>query len=303
MNVFDVHTSPEVKQLETKGRLELPDSSKIKVHDWGGFGCNRPRELPDSSKMEVHDWEDFGCYKPRELPDSSKMESHISVGNESSIDIKRSVKNPDGKTSADVKAEKPDTDNTPSETDVPNAETNSESKPIDYAGSFPRKVKIDGVFYYYADNGKLYRIGDNLLPNATYERNGYKYETDDKGRIISVKGTLQRRNHEGRQTMQDSMDVVGKGDEKEGDHRGHLIGDQFNGASDLSNMVPQDAHINQGDYKALEEKLASEVAEGKEVEVSIEVTYDEDSYRPSGIEVTYSIDGEETTVYFPNGEE
>lgn len=153
---------------------------------------------------------------------------------------------------------------------------------------------------YFDDNGDLYRTGDDLLPNNKYEINGYNYETDDKERITSVEGKLYIKDREERLTIKDSIETIGKGDQKEGDDRGHLIGDRFNGSNGLENLVPQDANINRKDYKNLENELAKEVKDGKDVYIKIEVEYPEDSRRPEAIVVIYSIDGKENIRFFPN---
>lgn len=156
---------------------------------------------------------------------------------------------------------------------------------------------------YYDDEGRLYRIGDDLPPNCQYEMHGYQYETDYNGRIISAEGTLHLKDRDGRLPMRDSIETIGKGDQQEGDDRGHLIGDQFDGSNGMENMVPQDADINRNDYKNLENELAKEVKDGKEVHYMVEPTYEGDSRRPSAIAVTYSVNGEETVRIFPNGKE
>lgn len=167
----------------------------------------------------------------------------------------------------------------------------------------PHQEVIDGKTYYYDDNGKLYRVENELAPNTEYEINGYKYKTDEKGRIISAEGTLHMKDREGRLPIKDSLDDIGKGDQKDGDDRGHLIGDQFDGSNGLENMIPQDADINRNDYKNFENELAKEVKDGKDVHVKVEPVYDDDSRRPVAIVVTYSIDGEESIRVFPNGQE
>lgn len=167
----------------------------------------------------------------------------------------------------------------------------------------PHQEVIDGETYYYDDNGNLYRIGNELLPNSQYELNGYTYKTDEYGRIISAEGTLHMKDRDGRLTIRDSLEDIGKGDQKEGDDRGHLIGDQFDGSNGLENMVPQDANINRNDFRNFENELAKEVKDGKEVKVKVEPIYEGDSRRPMAIVVTYSIDGEESVRVFPNSQE
>ena len=167
----------------------------------------------------------------------------------------------------------------------------------------PRQETVDGKTYYYDDNGKLYRVENELAPNTEYEINGYKYKTDNQGRIVSAEGTLHMKEREGRLPIKDSIEDIGKGDQREGDDRGHLIGDQFDGSNGLENMIPQDANINRNDFKNFENELAKEVKDGKEVTVKIEPIYDDESRRPEAIVVTYSIDGEEKVRIFPNGQE
>lgn len=167
----------------------------------------------------------------------------------------------------------------------------------------PHQEELDGKTYYYDDNGKLYRVESDLAPNTEYELNGYKYTTDEKGRIVSAEGTLHMKNREGRLPIKDSIEDIGKGDQKDSDDRGHLIGDQFDGSNGLENMIPQDSNINRDDFKNFENELAKEVKDGKEVYVKIEPVYDGDSRRPVAIVVTYSIDGEESIRVFPNGQE
>lgn len=167
----------------------------------------------------------------------------------------------------------------------------------------PHQEELDGKTYYYDDNGKLYRVESDLAPNTEYLLNGYKYTTDEKGRIVSAEGTLHMKNREGRLPIKDSIEDIGKGDQKDSDDRGHLIGDQFDGSNGLENMIPQDSNINRNDFKNFENELAKEVKDGKEVYVKIEPVYDGDSRRPVAIVVTYSIDGEESVRVFPNGQE
>lgn len=154
---------------------------------------------------------------------------------------------------------------------------------------------------YYDDNGQLYRTGNEVATNKEIEKNGYLFKTDEKGRTISAEGKLQLRDHEGRNPMEDSRDVVGHGEMKDSDDRGHLIGDQFNGSGDLLNLVPMDSTLNKGDYKKLENTLADALKDGADVRVKIEPVYEGDSHRPSKINFSYDIDGEKEVVVFKNG--
>lgn len=153
---------------------------------------------------------------------------------------------------------------------------------------------------YYDINGVLYRIDKDLVPNVSYEIKGYIYKTDDQGRISSVSGKLHLKDHQGRLNIEDSKSDVGKGDERETDDRGHVIGDQFGGAPRLENLIPQDAKINQGIYKNLEDELAKQVRNGKDVRIDIKLMYEGNSRRPEAIVFKYTIDGEKFIKIFPN---
>lgn len=160
-----------------------------------------------------------------------------------------------------------------------------------------QKNEVIELMKYYDDNGELYRIGNELLPDTQYEINGYTYKTDELGRIISAE------EHDGRLTIKDSLSDIGKGDQREGDQRGHIIGDQFDGSNGLENMIAQDAGVNIKDYKNFENELAREVKEGKKVEVQIEPEYEGNSGRPDRIIVTYTIEGKENIRIFSNQRE
>ena len=162
---------------------------------------------------------------------------------------------------------------------------------------------VDGKTHYYDDNGKLFRIDKDLEPNTEYEVNGYKYKTDEQGRIVSAEGKLHMKERERRLPIKDTLEDIGKGDQKEGDDRGHLIGDQFNGSNRLENMIPQDPDVNRNDFKNFENDLAKEVRAGKEVDLKVKPVYEGDTRRPSAIVVTYSIDGKKSVRVFPNGKE
>ena len=153
---------------------------------------------------------------------------------------------------------------------------------------------------YYDDNGEKYRTGNQLEPNKKFEVNGYTFETDDKGRTISAEGQLRMRSPEFKRDM-DSMDAVGKGDQKNGDQRGHLIGHQFEGSGGIENLVPMEGKLNQGDYVKLETTLADAVKDGADVKLKVEPVYEGDSNRPSEFRVSYSIDGDKNVVTFRNG--
>lgn len=155
----------------------------------------------------------------------------------------------------------------------------------------------DGHIYETDDNGKVYKIDDELLPNSEYESNGYKYKTDDRGRVVNVSGNIKL---EPGQRDLNAQAKAGGDDRRQGDQGGHLIADRFGGSGGSENLVPMRSELNQGDYKKMENDLAKAVSEGKQVTVSVDVKYDADSKRPSSIAVSYTIDGETFKKTFTN---
>ena len=153
---------------------------------------------------------------------------------------------------------------------------------------------------YCDDNGNIYRVDNNLLPNTEYDINGYHYTTDDQGRITSAEGKLHLKTRSSRLPIKDSIENIGKGDQLPGDDRGHLIGDQFDGSNGLENMIPQNSDVNQKDFRNFENELAGEVKNGNEVYYKIEPIYEGTSNRPDALIVSYSINGEEYIKFFPN---
>lgn len=154
------------------------------------------------------------------------------------------------------------------------AESGASSRILDDAGKaiyegdrlLPNnEFAIDGVKCATDDFGQLYRVGDDLVPNMSYEINGYKYVTDAMGRVESSEGFLQLKTHEGRLTIKDTIQSIGKGFEELFDQRGHLIADRFNGSNGLENIVAMGGEVNQKAYAAIEQKCADALADGAEV--------------------------------------
>lgn len=152
---------------------------------------------------------------------------------------------------------------------------------------------------YQDDNGKVFRIGNELVPNNEYEVNGYKYQTDDKGRIVSASGQLRMRDKNFSRNMENRDNLTDKG-YQENDQRSHLIGYQFGGSGKLENIVPMDGSLNQGDYEKMENTLAEAVKDNAKVYLKVEPVYENDEKRPSEFRITYSIDGDKTAIVFRN---
>lgn len=138
-----------------------------------------------------------------------------------------------------------------------------------------------------------------LKPDNEYDSNGYHYKTDSKGRIVSVTGTItkDKMDHPGKRN-QYAQRVVGREDrnttKKPKDDGGHLIGSQFGGSGDLDNLVPMSSKTNRsgGEWYTMEQIWAKEARNGHNVDVTIEIHYDENSQRPTEFIVEYYVDGE-----------
>lgn len=117
---------------------------------------------------------------------------------------------------------------------------------------------------------------------------GYKYRTDDKGRIVDVKGDLELGT-----AKRNKWDQVNSGGEyrKPNDEGGHLIAVVFKGSGELDNLVPMNKSLNRSDYKKLENewKRALEEVPPEKVRVEIAPKYKEDSLRPEEFIVKYKI--------------
>lgn len=181
-----------------------------------------------------------------------------------------------------------------------NGTTNSDSKQFWKEEFSENGAENQADKTYYDDNGEKYREGNSLEPNTVFEKNGYTYQTDDMGRVISAEGKLQVKDHKGRNEMPDTRDVVAHGKMADSDDRGHLIADRFNGSGELENLVPMDGKLNKGDYLKLEDTLADAVKDGADVRMKVEPVYNGDSNRPDEFRVSYTVDGDKEVVVFKN---
>lgn len=164
-----------------------------------------------------------------------------------------------------------------------------EAKKARTLGEVVSSIKAEFETIILEDGTKVKR----LKPNQTYEANGYKYKTDEHGRIIDAKGKLTKDAKGGRNKY--AQRTVGKGDGRLAeDHGGHLIGDQFGGAGGKENMVPMDRSVNnyhKGKWGQMEKKWSKAIDEGKPVEINVKPIYTDASARPSSFKIVENIDG------------
>ncbi|WP_416348713.1 DNA/RNA non-specific endonuclease, partial [Listeria seeligeri] len=122
---------------------------------------------------------------------------------------------------------------------------------------------------------------------------GYKYTTDELGRIVDVDAEeLVLETAERNEGMQR---IAGREDRLPDDDGGHLIGSQFHGSGDIDNLVAQNSQINRsgGEWYSMEQEWASALKETppRKVTVKIEPQYSGTSLRPDAFRVSYSIEG------------
>lgn len=177
-----------------------------------------------------------------------------------------------------------------------------EGEPIDLNLRYASNSRFtqNGVRCYTDDNGQIYRMNNKLLCDRSYTLNGYNYRTDSIGRIVFAEGMLQKKDHDGRGSMTADMRDIGKTHSSSNDERGHLFGDQFNGAGSIGNTVPMNEQLNGVRYRALEQKLAVMVRDNHQVHYAIRPVYHGNSFRPVGFAVDYTVDGEPFSERFYN---
>ncbi len=168
------------------------------------------------------------------------------------------------------------------------------SKGGDNKVAYDPDKKVDTNITEKDDNGKVFKVNGELLPNSEYTINGYEYKTDEEGRIISASGKLKIKTHEGKLKIDGVLP-----DKKTDDDRGHLIADKFDGSNGIENLVPMNRDLNQkGEYRKLEREWEKALKEGKEVHVQIEPEYDDDTKRPSSFFASYNITDKNGTKYY-----
>ena len=132
-----------------------------------------------------------------------------------------------------------------------------------------------------------------LKPNTSYVRNGYEYATDAFGRIKKAAGELRLDKASRDAHMQRRVGL--KDGRKTGDAGGHLIGSQFGGHGNNSNMVAMlhdgvNAYPN-GKWGSMEKRWADALNDGKKVQVDITPIYKDATARPHSFKVIERIDG------------
>ena len=141
------------------------------------------------------------------------------------------------------------------------------------------------------------KLTGKLRPNTVYTENGYRSVTDEMGRLKKISGELQLNPATRDLAAQNTARSMGLAT----DDAGHMIGARFNGPSGLPNLVPQDAHLNRGAWKKMENQFEKHLREGSKVTVDVRPNYTGNSLRPDSFSVRYRVDnGRVHTKYFEN---
>ncbi|NJR79964.1 DNA/RNA non-specific endonuclease [Sphingomonas corticis] len=129
-------------------------------------------------------------------------------------------------------------------------------------------------------------------------RNGYTYQIDARERTRRVSGALTVTDVPIRSRA--SQVQAGGAERRASDDGGHYIAARFNGPTEAFNHFAQDANFNRGGYRVLEDEWAREKRGGKTVTVRIVPRFEDESVRPSAIDVWWTVDGDEKSLKFPN---
>lgn len=80
------------------------------------------------------------------------------------------------------------------------------------------------------------------------------------------------------------------------DDGGHIVADEFGGASEQTNLVPMDSEVNRhGAWRDMEKQIEGELKKEPPSQVTdfkVNIVYDGESSRPVAFEVSYKVDGE-----------
>lgn len=134
-------------------------------------------------------------------------------------------------------------------------------------------------------------LNNELEPNKIYKVDDYSYFTDEAGRVNKVSGELKletkdRNIYQQGKVVEMKDGIIGE------DQGGHIIARIFNGPGEQINYIPQNAKLNNGEWKSMENTWKKALSEGKKVEVDIQIIYDSNSKRPKRFLVEYKISNE-----------
>lgn len=174
-----------------------------------------------------------------------------------------------------------------------------EPDPVDAESTSLRKPRLPKLPTGNSARAEAPRSGAvSIEPRREVVRNGYTYEIDMRERTRRVSGALSVTNTPVRSRT--SQIQAGGADRRVGDDGGHYIAPRFSGPTDAFNHFAQDASVNRGRYRVLEDEWARDKRAGRSVTVRIVPKFDGTSERPSEIDVSWKVNGQEKSQKFPN---
>ena len=132
----------------------------------------------------------------------------------------------------------------------------------------------------------------------TVVRNGYTYQMDARERTRHVSGMLTVAQAPVRSRT--SQRQAGGAERRASDDGGHYIAARFNGPIEAFNHFAQNATLNRGSYRRLEDEWARDKRAGRAVAVKIVPQFGDNSVRPSTISVWWTVNGEKKSLQFRN---
>lgn len=163
--------------------------------------------------------------------------------------------------------------------------------------------KGNNITTYFDDNAKAYlettkKFSDNqakvvsqrLAPNSEIVKGNFTAQTDAFGRP-SLNRITDLAVKDG---SRNSLNSVAKDiSYRDTDHKGHIIGDNFNGPASRENVVPMDQLVNQGQFKKVENLVRDLKAQGHTIDYEVKINYTSSTAaRPSSFEPSIKVDGE-----------
>ncbi|MCE9341135.1 DNA/RNA non-specific endonuclease, partial [Bacteroides fragilis] len=135
------------------------------------------------------------------------------------------------------------------------------------------------------NNPTLYGYTNN--PNFIFDILGWivipTYTRGLQNEILTAKATITSSDlGTGTRTNKKSIAQV-RGLGFDTDDAGHIIAKRLGGSGDVDNVFPQDSHINRGQFRAFEAKIADAVKTYSSVDVSIQLKYGKGGTRPTYI--------------------
>jgi hypothetical protein len=145
----------------------------------------------------------------------------------------------------------------------------------------PGNVAAAAVRFTHPTRDALNRACNTAPPRQIHNWRGYDWETDDRGRVKHVSGSVELVRHNRVTTDDVTTWSIGRGtDAKLGDVGFHLVGDLFNGPINFLNVVPGNGrrrgmlkNLNTGIYAKWERGIKRELMQGHRVELRIDAVY------------------------------